>query len=103
MIADQADCQSILKPIVEQHNKVLRARCQETGGSAEDIKVKVAQDVISKSKAKGVSPLKYLAEAESGESHQNAWKLAIAGIYTDYESALRASNTLDFDDLLVFG
>lgn len=103
VIADQGDCQSILKPIVEQHNGVLRERCKERGGASEEIKVKVAQEIISKSKAKGISPVRYLAEAESGEGQENIWKLAIAGIYTDYEAALRASNTLDFDDLLVFG
>lgn len=76
--------QSLLKPIVAQHNQSLKGRANDGDGAAirgEEIKLKVAQDVISKAKNKGISEHQYLAEAQSAESN-SAWKLAMADIYT---------------------
>lgn len=72
--------QSLLKPIVAQHNQGLKQRAQDGGASGEEIKVKVAQDVISKAKAKGISEDQYMVEAQNAESN-SAWKLAMADIY----------------------
>jgi hypothetical protein len=49
-----------------------------SSGTDGDIKVKDAQSTISKAKAKGIGPEKYLAEAEA---EHNLWKTAIGGIY----------------------
>lgn len=75
--------QSLLKPIVAQHNQSLKGRANDGDSAAargEEIKLKVAQDVISKAKNKGISEHQYLAEAQSAESN-SAWKLAMADIY----------------------
>lgn len=59
-----------------QHNEALKKKAKDAGGTpGDEIKVKVAQDIISKSKSKGISEDQYLAEAS------NAWKQAMADIY----------------------
>ncbi|KAH8806837.1 P-loop containing nucleoside triphosphate hydrolase protein [Flagelloscypha sp. PMI_526] len=72
--------------------------------------------MISKHKAKGHSPETVLSDlhTKSASSLAKASTLAfvsntgdieriVAEIYRDYDRALRRSNSLDFDDLLVFG
>jgi hypothetical protein len=75
--------QSILKPIVAQHNEALNAEGSRGGSSSSSdgsIKVKDAQSTISKTKAKGISPERYMAEAEN-EQNRSPYKIAMAGIY----------------------
>lgn len=67
---------------MQKYNSALKALPSDEGSSAQDqVKVKVAQDMISKSKAKGVSPSAYLAKVQQ-EPVQSPWKLAIGDIYT---------------------
>jgi DNA helicase-2/ATP-dependent DNA helicase PcrA len=55
---------------------------------------------ISAMKAKGTTPEAAFADAQrSGGEH----KFFIAEIYAGYQEELRRSNSLDFDDLLVYG
>ena len=74
--------QSILKPIIAEHNKRMTAERNAGEGSSSsadgDIKVKDAQSAISKSTAKGIGPEKYAAEAEA---EHNLWKMTIGAIY----------------------
>ena len=67
-----------------QQNAALSNDRKEGGGSTSssegEIKLKVVQNTISKCKAKGISPEKYLAEAEA-EEYTNAFKLAMGNIY----------------------
>jgi hypothetical protein len=60
----------------------LRSKNKEAGSnsSQEEIKAKVALDAISKSKAKGISPDMYIAQAEA-EDYQNPWKITMGEIY----------------------
>lgn len=80
VIADMSDCQAILKPLVKEANEVLKVRSREKGQSygGDDIKVKVVQEIISKSKAKGISEEAYLMQARESES---VWKETVADIY----------------------
>ncbi|KII89988.1 hypothetical protein PLICRDRAFT_53116 [Plicaturopsis crispa FD-325 SS-3] len=67
--------------------------------------------MISKAKAKAQTPDEMRAEAEERPKNlprDVQWvpdpvKLTVARIYKEYDRALRMSNSLDFDDLLVFG
>ncbi|EMD33499.1 hypothetical protein CERSUDRAFT_57154, partial [Gelatoporia subvermispora B] len=54
--------------------------------------------IISKAKAKGYSPQQLTLLGSQTSDYAT-----VAEIYEEYESALRQSNSLDFDDLLVFG
>lgn len=78
----RASSQSILKPIIAEHNKAMTARRDAGEGSSStangDIKVKDAQSTISKAKARGIGPEKYAAEAES---EHNLWKLTMSQIF----------------------
>lgn len=58
------------------------------------IEVKAAQGRISRHKAHGLSP-----DAVAGRA--KAEELELVDIYRDYQSALAASNLLDYDDLLL--
>jgi hypothetical protein len=66
---------------VVQHNAGLKKRLEDgSTQTAEEIKVSVAQSVISKAKSKGVSEDQFMAEAQNADLG-NAWKLAMADIY----------------------
>lgn len=74
--------QHILKPILEQHNRMWEERSKEAGlPQSDEIKVKVAQETISKSKARGISADQYLANAMQ-DNPQSPWKVTIGEIYT---------------------
>lgn len=71
--------------------------------------------MISKAKAKGHSASEFTASVQARYSAAPSSAApafdtisrtideVVADIYVDYEKALRSSNSLDFDDLLVFG
>jgi ATP-dependent DNA helicase UvrD/PcrA len=69
--------------------------------SSQEIHLKDAFVVasISKAKAKGLSP----NEVRHASTPTNPIQAMIALIYEDYVAALKESNSLDFDDLLLFG
>lgn len=59
---------------------------------------------ISRAKAKGLSAADFTKEAATiaDNDHGNSQRI-IADVYTAYTQELKASNSLDFDDLLVYG
>lgn len=65
------------------------------------MKAATIMSLISKAKAKGLSPDEYLECEESAKKDPN--HAVVAAIYKDYAKALRTNNSLDFDDLLCFG
>jgi DNA helicase-2/ATP-dependent DNA helicase PcrA len=80
-IADTTDTKAILKRIITRGNY--------------NIDPKHAGSRISKLKAKGTSANQFGATTKKAEEHE------FACVYTEYEDTLRASNLLDFDDLLL--
>lgn len=87
--------------------------------ASNDISLKEAtlRSMISRAKSKGQTPedvmLPKLEESRPGKSvsskaaptkpTDDILQRVFAEIYRDYEKSLRQSNSLDFDDLLVFG
>jgi hypothetical protein len=84
--------------------------------AAQDIALKegAVLSLISRAKAKGLSPDDLLTQSATQTPNPNPNPRAkgsepttadavIAHVYAAYETALRASNALDFDDMLVFG
>jgi DNA helicase II / ATP-dependent DNA helicase PcrA len=70
--------------------------------------------IISKAKAKGCRPDELLPQSTGVIRNENASGTnattpqgdianIVSKIYSDYEKSLRQSNSLDFDDLLLFG
>ena len=65
-----------------------------------------AQSAISKAKSKGQNPedmAKLHAEAKAKSGRASPYLTVLIEIFRDYERILRKNNSLDFDDLLVFG
>ena len=65
-----------------------------------------AQSAISKAKSKGQNPedmAKLHAEAKAKSGRASSYLTVLIEIFRDYERILRKNNSLDFDDLLVFG
>ncbi|KAJ7047915.1 P-loop containing nucleoside triphosphate hydrolase protein [Mycena alexandri] len=66
---------------------------------------------ISRAKAKGTTAKEFIAEHKKANNDrrssdfdpQDDIQRVVGNIYQDYEKALRRSNSLDFDDLLLFG
>lgn len=86
--------------------------------AAKDITLKEATvlAIISKAKAKGLSASdfhhdirirshapKNSSDSQISSSTVNDIDLVVTEIYEDYEKTLRKNNSLDFDDLLLFG
>jgi len=74
----------------------------------------MVQSTISKAKAKSLSAKQFLEDVEDkirANAQMNGGyrlitddiDLVVADIYKDYEKTLRCNNSLDFDDLLVYG
>ncbi|KAG1883398.1 P-loop containing nucleoside triphosphate hydrolase protein, partial [Suillus subluteus] len=82
--------------------------------SSNDIQVNAATlcSLISRAKSKGETPEDVMprkegrhvsSKAASSKSTNEDFQRVFAEIYRDYEKTLRKSNSLDFDDLLLFG
>ena len=90
-IFDSADSRNMIKTIIKQYqldDKVYKpARVQAT---------------ISNAKNALISPQMYAQNKELLEYDQRSKMPVLKDIYRDYNNRLRASNTMDFDDLLFY-
>ncbi|MDR2953770.1 MAG: UvrD-helicase domain-containing protein [Prevotella sp.] len=90
-IFDSADSRNLIKTIIKQYqldDKVYKpARVQAT---------------ISNAKNALISPQMYAQNKELLEYDQRSKMPAIKDIYREYNNRLKASNTMDFDDLLFY-
>jgi DNA helicase-2/ATP-dependent DNA helicase PcrA len=80
-IADTSDSKAIIKRIISRHDYTF-----EPG---------LARSKISGLKAKGTSAEQYASSTKQSSQHE------FACIYAEYEETLKASNLLDYDDLLL--
>ncbi len=90
-IFDSADSRNLIKTIIKQYqldDKVYKP-------------AKV-QSVISNAKNALISPQMYAQNKELVEYDQRAKTPVIKDIYREYNNRLKASNTMDFDDLLFY-
>ncbi|EIM91037.1 UvrD-helicase-domain-containing protein [Stereum hirsutum FP-91666 SS1] len=90
--------------------KLVKPRLEEWEAKGITVKAKTVMSVISKAKAQGHNPQQYLrfSVAKDGIIPPNPpppdpLTVMFAEVYTDYQKTLRKSNSLDFDDLLVYG
>ncbi|KAK1224989.1 ATP-dependent DNA helicase srs2 [Marasmius sp. AFHP31] len=90
-------------------NTLLKGRKEELESKEITLKDGMVQSMISKAKAKSLSARRFREEAED-RIRNNGYHLAkddidlvLADIYEEYEKTLRRNNSLDFDDLLVYG
>ncbi|OCH89587.1 UvrD-helicase-domain-containing protein [Obba rivulosa] len=81
--------------------KLLKAHKETLAGPSSIISEGNVLSLISKAKAKGYSPEEFHRFLGRGDPSTDY--AVIAEIYAEYEKTLRQSNSLDFDDLLVFG
>ncbi|EIW84369.1 P-loop containing nucleoside triphosphate hydrolase protein [Coniophora puteana RWD-64-598 SS2] len=96
-ICDADESKKIIAGLLKEQKQVL---------AAQDISLKEATilSMISKAKAKGHTPDHLASVAQTMPNGiQGEINAVVAELYRDYEKALRTSNSLDFDDLLVFG
>ncbi|KAJ3997410.1 P-loop containing nucleoside triphosphate hydrolase protein [Lentinula boryana] len=108
-ICDTEESKKIVAPLLKKYKDDLAAK---------DITLKegTVLALISKAKAKGLSSRSYLREVQTrvhgpknsdrlfpSSSTINDIDLVVAEIYDIYEKTLRKNNSLDFDDLLLFG
>ncbi|WVW80167.1 hypothetical protein I302_102144 [Kwoniella bestiolae CBS 10118] len=96
VIADAEDCKKIMSTL-------LKARKEQLDESRMALKEGVVLSEISKAKAKEETPDQMAIRAAQDPSASTSTLSMIAELYGEYESNLRESNSLDFDDLLVFG
>ncbi|KAK4984115.1 ATP-dependent DNA helicase srs2 [Elasticomyces elasticus] len=80
-IADTSDSKAVVKRIIK------------SGGYTIDCNI--ARSRISSCKAKSISSDQYAASSKNAEQQE------FAMVYSEYESVLKASNLLDYDDLLL--
>ncbi|KAK8861601.1 hypothetical protein IAR55_002424 [Kwoniella newhampshirensis] len=96
IIADAEDCKKIMSGL-------LKARKDILDESRISLKEGAVLSEISKAKAKEESPDAMAIRAAHDPSSSTSTTAVIAELYAEYEAALREANSLDFDDLLVFG
>ncbi|WVN90725.1 uncharacterized protein L203_105967 [Cryptococcus depauperatus CBS 7841] len=95
VIADAEDCKKLV-------GNILKERKKELAEANMSFKEGTIMSEISKAKAKGETPEGMALRAERDPNASTSTAAFIADIYGEYEAALRESNSLDFDDLLVF-
>ncbi|OCF43356.1 DNA helicase II/ATP-dependent DNA helicase PcrA [Kwoniella heveanensis CBS 569] len=96
VIADADDCKKVMSTL-------LKARKDVLDESRISLKEGAVLSEISKAKAKEESPDGMAIRAAQDPSSSTSTTAIIAELYMEYELALREANSLDFDDLLVFG
>ncbi|WWC87908.1 uncharacterized protein L201_002808 [Kwoniella dendrophila CBS 6074] len=96
VIADAEDCKKIMSTL-------LKLRKETLDESRMTLKEGAVLSEISKAKAKEESPDQMAIRAAQDPSSSTSTLAIIAELYAEYEATLRESNSLDFDDLLVFG
>ncbi|CAL1703524.1 unnamed protein product [Somion occarium] len=96
-------------------SKLLKAHRVKLATKAITLREEAVLSLISKAKSKGHSPDDVLDMLEDPSKRRKAQKKAdigsisalidqtIATLYRDYERTLRDNNSLDFDDLLIYG
>ncbi|KAL0574734.1 ATP-dependent DNA helicase srs2 [Marasmius crinis-equi] len=101
----------------DESKKIINALLKDLKDELEskDITLKdgMVQSIISKAKARSQSVKEFREEVEDRlriNVHQSSFRsmtddidLIVADIYEEYEKTLRRNNSLDFDDLLVYG
>ncbi|KIO28354.1 hypothetical protein M407DRAFT_22412 [Tulasnella calospora MUT 4182] len=80
--------------------KLLKAKQQRLKDLSLDLNPSAVLSHISKAKSRADTPEDVAAEAEKQNDDVQRF---IADVYEEYESALRRNNSLDFDDLLIYG
>ncbi|KAF5359087.1 hypothetical protein D9756_003438 [Leucocoprinus leucothites] len=72
-----------------------------------NLKESTVSSMISRAKARGLDAAAMTAECNASRSMvpstSDQINAVVSSVYTSYESALRQTNSLDFDDLLLFG
>ncbi|WRT65721.1 uncharacterized protein IL334_002669 [Kwoniella shivajii] len=96
IIADAEDCKKIMSTL-------LKSRKDSLEDSRMALKEGVVLSEISKAKAKEESPDQMAMRAAQDPGTSTNTLAIIAELYAEYEATLREANSLDFDDLLVFG
>ncbi|KAK6907367.1 hypothetical protein I203_101361 [Kwoniella mangroviensis CBS 8507] len=96
VVADAEDCKKIMSTL-------LKARKEQLDESRMALKEGAVLSEISKAKAKEETPDQMAIRAAQDPNSSTSTLSIIAELYGEYESNLRESNSLDFDDLLVFG
>ena len=94
------NCSLCSKKIVA---KLLKPYNEELQAKQITIKESSILSHISKAKSKGLSADGMLAECSGSQSLRSEIDHIVAIIYVEYERLLRKNNSLDFDDLLLFG
>ncbi|RDB25802.1 ATP-dependent DNA helicase PcrA [Hypsizygus marmoreus] len=105
-ICDADECKKTISTILKTHKAFL----EEKNIS---LKEGTVLSMISKAKAKGQSATDYSSELQSKSRDAKKAKATavtpndieylVAQVYEDYERTLRRNNSLDFDDLLLYG
>ncbi|MBB4036018.1 DNA helicase-2/ATP-dependent DNA helicase PcrA [Dysgonomonas hofstadii] len=90
-IFDSADSRNMIKTIIKQYQL-----------DDKIYKPAKVQAIISNAKNALISPQAYAQNKELLEYDQRAKIPALKDIYRDYNNRLKASNTMDFDDLLFY-
>ncbi|KAF7301180.1 ATP-depentend DNA [Mycena indigotica] len=94
-ICDADESKKIILHLLKPHKDVIVAK---------DLMLKEGTVLshISRAKAKGLSPKEY-AKQTPEQSYEAEVHKIVAAVYVEYEKLLRRNNSLDFDDLLLYG
>ncbi|ODN83942.1 DNA helicase II/ATP-dependent DNA helicase PcrA [Cryptococcus wingfieldii CBS 7118] len=95
VIADADDCKKLIA-------NMLKERKEQLAENSMSIKEGAVLSEISNAKAKGESPEEMAVRARNDKNLSTSTLLVISQLYQEYQVQLRESNSLDFDDLLVY-